>query len=510
MSRSSPLDTKTGISIAQAETSRAMVRHWPSGIWALVGQISTDLFLPILAGALVALCFMAPPAGMLAWVALIPFAAAIKRAKGTAELYLGAYLGGLLFHLHALDLIRTRLGGCGVFESRTAEWLLHGCIAASVWPATLYLGRGFAKQVRLPMAIVLPIVWITGELMREELGWVVTWCPFPWLQLGATQASYSHVAQVADLGGVWAVVAVVAAVNGALFDAVAQRRLRPLGLGLVIFGAAWLYGDLRLRQTATVPGPSVALVPVSISPTAVSQHSAQADILLWSETAYRANDDESTPLNASELEACARSAGSTLIVGCLRKEADLRFNSAVVIDPREGYSGCYDKCFLVPWTEFTPWSWRRGTNNDSNLTHGTARPVFHIGDFTCAVSICYDACFARLYRSYSPKPDFFAACSRESSDVTGYAARAILDMTRLRAIENRRAFVRNVEGGFSGVVSSTGEFTPAPEQPWASPVGVGRIPIDRRNTLAGFAGNWLPYLCAGIVCLALILPRQRS
>ncbi|MBI3837625.1 MAG: apolipoprotein N-acyltransferase [Planctomycetia bacterium] len=507
----SPLfDENASASHSNTELAPTSLNTSARRIRTIAGQVSIELFLPILSGALLALCFMPPPAGILAWVALVPFAAAISRARGTAELYLGTYLGGVLFHLHTLDVIRTRLGGCGVFESRTAEWLLHGCIAALVWPLTLYLARQFARGVQIGMSIGLPVIWISSEFLRQELGWIVTWSPFPWLQLGTTQASYLHMIQVADLGGVWAVVGVVAAVNGALFDAMASRRLKPLVIGLVVVAAAWLYGEFRLRETAIQQGPSVALMPDPIQPAAVVQQIPKVDVLLWTETAYRETIDEPMSENTKALEACAQSTHSTLIVGCYRRQTNLRYNSAAIVDPKAGYLGCYDKCFLVPWSEFTPWSWTSPSENDTrNLTPGTTRPVFAAGKFTCGVSICYDACFDRLYRGFSPKPDFFAACSRETADITGYAARAILDMTRLRAVENRRAFVRNVDGGFSGVVSSTGEFTAAPDRPWGAPVSVGRIPIDRRATLAALAGNWLPISCCLVVVVVLVRSWRR-
>jgi apolipoprotein N-acyltransferase len=495
---------------AQSEAPVGAASGKPPGTWAVVGQMSIDMGLPIASGALVAVSFMPPPLGLVAWVALVPFAAAIARAKGTFDLYVGTYLGGLLLDLHALDFIRTRLSGSGLASSHTADWLVNGCVWAIAWPLALWMGRSVRQRTALPMVVLLPAVWTMSEYFRCELGWLVSWSPFPWLQLGITQAPYVHLIQSADLGGVWGVAAVIAAFNGGLYDALAGRRLKSLLIAMAIFSGNWLYGEFRLRETDTTPGPTVALMPISSRAGAAPSDGSMPDILLWSETAYSGGIDEADPTTVKSLEGIARRAGSALIVGCGRRDGDHRYNSAAVIDPNRGYLGCYDKCFLVPWSEFTPWEWTGLGMKSVGLANGTTQPVFDLGEFSCGASICYDICFAQLYRAFSPKPNFFVCCSRETADPTGFLPRTLLNMTRLRAVENRRAFVRNVEGGFSGIVSSTGEYTPAPERPWDAPVSVGRVPIDRRATLAALAGDWLPIACCLAVAVVLVRSRRRA
>ncbi len=447
---------------------------------------------------------MPAPLGVVAWVALIPFAAALTRARATFELYVGAYLGGMLFGLHSLDFIRTRASGSGLIGSPLADWIVNACVFAAVWPVTMYLGRRFVQHTRLTMIVALPVIWICSEYLRQEMGWLVSWSPFPWLQIGVTQAPHVHFIQVADLGGTWAVAATVVVVNGALFDALATRRLKPLGIAVAVMTASWLYGEFRLRQTVVEPGPTVALVPELGMSNFVQ--GSNADILLWAETSYVGGLDDSVPETVESLEEAASASGATLMVGCVRKRGDAQFNSVAIVEPGRGYLGAYDKCFLVPWSEFTPWSWSERTNEE--FVAGSSQPVFATGRFHVAASICYDACFDRLFRRFDPRPDFFVSCSRELTDPTGRVSRAILDMTRLRAAENRRSFVRNVQGGYSGVVNSNGEFTAAPRRPWAAPVSIGPVPIDHRVTLATVAGDWIPWTCCLVLLIGVIRPRR--
>ena len=491
-------------------------KHGPGGHRAVtrfvIWQASTDVILPISSGLMLAAASLWPSAGFVAWIALVPFAAAIARPHGTLELYAGAFLGGALYALQSLDFMRTRLTGAGLLGSHFVDWIVAGFLwGALFWPCTLLVARRVWRRSRLSMWVLLPIVWVGSEWLRQESGWIVNWSPFPWLQIGATQIEYSHLIQIADLGGVWGIGALVATVNGALFDCFASRwSLRPVAIVGVILLGVWSYGEFRLEQTATSEGPVIGLVPKSIQPVAALGTNPSVDMLVWSETALLRNLDNSRSDARDAIDACARSVGSTLVVGCVREEAGQRFNSAAFVDSH-GIQGFYDKCYLVPWSEFAPWTWQRDLTSRSAFSPGTRRPVFDIGSFRCGISICYDAAFDRHSRAFTPMPDFFVACSCETSDATGAVARLMLTMTRLRAIETRRSFVRNVEGGLSGIVDSTGAFVAVPDQAWPGPVVVGRVPIDSRATFASVAGDWIPICCVTCVALMLIFcirPRQ--
>ena len=94
--------------------------------------------------------------------------------------------------------------------------------------------------------------------------------PFPWLQIGATQADFTPLVQVADLGGGYLVTALLIAFNVALVLGWQLRRagapwraaLRAplIMLGVVLAGC--IYGAVRIGMVdgATTAGPRVALV----------------------------------------------------------------------------------------------------------------------------------------------------------------------------------------------------------------------------------------------------------
>src|SRR5205823_4695774 len=103
---------------------------------------------------------------------------------------------------------------------------------------------------------------------------------FAWYFLGHAQHAFLAVAQIADLGGAYAVSFLVAAVNAALFEMLySSRRMRAAfslsesslstagrtrlvacGLVALFFGASLAYGSWRLSQDAFDTGPRVALI----------------------------------------------------------------------------------------------------------------------------------------------------------------------------------------------------------------------------------------------------------
>lgn len=147
----------------------------------VVEQVISDLGLPVLAGILLGACFTQSRCEILAWIALVPFAATIARKRGSLDLYIGTYFGGLFFGLCALDFVRTLESGTGCFDSHVCDWLALSFTWATTWPVTLYIGRLLLLRQRfLPMAIVLPLAWVSNEFMAEGLGWICLWSPFPW------------------------------------------------------------------------------------------------------------------------------------------------------------------------------------------------------------------------------------------------------------------------------------------------------------------------------------------
>ncbi|MBX3414267.1 MAG: hypothetical protein KF708_16390 [Pirellulales bacterium] len=509
---------------------------------------------PIVTGALLALTFPPFDQVYLTWIALVPFAYVLRSRANGAAIYGGVALGALVYFLIGLDWMRTCYGGCWLSPSMLrlvllAEW---GAACAVV---SCYFMRRFAQRVAWHMVFVLPVAVVAMQYFTWFAGCAAGGAPFPWLQIGLPAIQYIRLAQIADLGGVWLVTFVIAAINGALFDMARlakahlghgdmcwSRMALPALTAFLLLGACFVYGDMRLRAITSRVGPRVCLMPSEQSPVVdLTRHGeaprialppGHVDVLLWPENCFGhvildvAVADIGSDLwhifpegqitdggEKRVLERLSSAAEATLFVGAHRltraSDGNLAYcNSIACVHPTRGYLGAYDKHYLVPWSEKIPFSSR--IDLDLGLySPGTESPIFSCAarqsgeSFHCAAAICYDAAFPAAFRlsNYAFHPDFFLMASSEAFERTGRLQACMLQAVRFRAIENRRAIVRNVNGGRSGIVDATGSYRDSTlPSNLTEPTVLRNVPIYSQVSLYTSIGDWAP-----ITCLALIL-----
>lgn len=543
--------------------------------------------LPATTGILLSLAFPPLDCSELAWVALVPFLIALVLPTNGIELYLGAYLGGVVFQLSNVDWIRTLNGGTGLSGPHATQWLIQGVLLAGFWPIAMLFGRPFVKKSRLPMAASLPVVWVVFEYIRMR-GWaIVDSTGLPWGQLGLTRWEDARLTQMADLGGVYAITAIVAGVNGLILDVTqsfvvvfrreGQRSAAPSLIGIAtVLALSWFYGEWRLAQVSPLTGPVVCLMPQqslgvftpSIAPSTPDDAGIDSaihlipigkrdgrfhpDLLVWSEGAYPgvlnpgssafSTDGLAAPHNPSRAHSADsnttgqqenlfdemaqfanRYQAALLIGGTRRTDADNRsdrYNTAMFIDPHEGFTGCYDKIWLVPFSEFQPDSIQLfDSRTRDRFARGHQYPIFPVRasgndqTYSMAVAICYDVCFPALFRRYMIRPngdvppDFFAVPAHESQDQTLVLQTSLLRQAQFRAIECRRAIVRNVDGGYSGIVDANGQLIASPLGVVINkPVILGPVPIDARRSPYVLWGDCFPGIASLTMVIIVLLP----
>jgi apolipoprotein N-acyltransferase len=79
-----------------------------------------------------------------------------------------------------------------------------------------------------------------------------------------------------------------------------------------------------------------------------------------------------------------------------------------------------------------------------------------------------------------------------------------LAVSRFRAVECRRALLRAVNGGISAVIDGNGRVVALPGTSWTNSHSVAgvvsaAVPIDARSSLYARLGDWLPWLCGGLL-----------
>ena len=168
------------------------------------------------------------------------------------------------------------------------------------------------------------------------------------------------------------------------------------------------------------------------------------------------------------ISSVARSAQAPLVVGSIGmsfSEDDQswhEYNSALIVGADGERVGRYDKIHLVPYGEYIPYKdlfsfAHKLTGRVSEFTRGDERKVFRLNGHRYGVFICYEAVFADEVRQFS---QLGAEVLVNISDDGWYGDTSApwqhLNMTRMRAIENRRWILRDTNNGITAAIDPYG------------------------------------------------------
>ncbi|MFN2398858.1 MAG: hypothetical protein ABR543_09515, partial [Gemmatimonadaceae bacterium] len=217
--------------------------------------------------ALFAVAFPPFPFLFPAFICLVPFGLAVTRcADGGGSLRTAAWTGfgfgfiGYAFNLYWIAIalsIYTKLAILGYIAS-----LFVVAPVVALAAAALFAVR---RRTRLPLAILLPLVWVASEVLFNYMFDLA----FPWLPLGLATVPQPALAQMADLSGVRGLSFWIALTNGLIADAIllrADRRaviLRGLGVAAAAIAVA-SYGAWRLRTTVLRSVAPIAIVQPNV------------------------------------------------------------------------------------------------------------------------------------------------------------------------------------------------------------------------------------------------------
>ncbi|HWO06349.1 MAG TPA: apolipoprotein N-acyltransferase, partial [Methylomirabilota bacterium] len=349
----------------------------------------------------------------------------------------------------------------------------------------------------------------------------------PWGLLGYSQHAQLPVIQIAELGGVYAVSLVIAAVSAALAAllALGPRRAWPgaaaaalLLAGTLGFGAHAL-GVVRGADTGSV---DVGVIQPAIEQTIKWDPARHAQILdiyerltreaaltrpavvLWPETAttiFLRGDPELL----ERLRRLSADIATPILVGSIDRRDGPRgqfLNSAFFLTG-QGITGKYDKIHLVPFGEYVPLAGLLGFVKGwaefiSEFGEGDTQTVFPLPGAPFGTVICYEIIFPELFRG------FVIGGARFMANITNDAwfgetagPWQHLGMLPLRAVEQRVAIARAANTGVSAFVDPAGRIGPTlPLQ--ARGVLHHRIPLRGPLTLYARLGDWLVYACAAV------------
>jgi apolipoprotein N-acyltransferase len=331
-----------------------------------------------------------------------------------------------------------------------------------------------------------PWLWVASEWLRAWLGW-----DFPWVLLGASQASVVPVVQLASVTGVYGLSALVALVGTAaaatvLSGRAADRRAALAVAALVVIvaaGGAWRVarGALTREGTAIRVGLLQGNVPqdakwdpafrdvilnryVDLSRQALG---GGAQLVVWPEASTPFYFDLDAP-RAAPIRRLAAEARVPFLVGTdeFQRGADgapdRYYNTAVLVGTDGRTRETYRKVRLVPFGEFVPF--RRllffvGPLIESvgDFSPGRDLKVFDAEGSRFSVAICYESVYARMAQAFvSGGSELLLTITNDAWFNRSSAARQHFDQAALRAVEQGRYLARAANTGISGAVDPYG------------------------------------------------------
>lgn len=466
---------------------------WPARHEAVAALASAVLF---------ALAFPPIPLVFPVFLCLVPMAVGIAHQADDEGTLRGAARIGFWFAIVGYGSALYWIAGALSLFTKLA---ILGFVGAIVWlgimvalvAIALYSSR---RATRLPLAILLPVVWTAGELVLAHFPDL----SFPWLPLGLATVQLPVLAQGAELSGVRGVTFWIAAVNGLVADAwllyrAGQRAgetnraafltsaaaLRRVGAIVAIFALAAAYGVWRTRTIDLRSVAPVAVVQPNIPQDEKWQEEerdrivgiiagitrdviveSDAELVVWPEVALPGYLFDH-PEWRDTLRSLATIDSTPILFGVLdvefRTREDYDYYNAAMLTDSLGVVGAqppYRKGHLVPIVERVPFvnpRWFSGMKYFGAFGIGTETTPFVLASGRAGVLICYESIYPQRSRDFRRNgADILVNITNDAWFGRSLAPWQHHAHLILRAIETRTGIVRSANTGISGYIDPLG------------------------------------------------------
>ncbi len=390
--------------------------------------------------------------------------------------------------------------------------------------------------------LAAPAIWVTTELGRAAL-----MTGFPWALLGASQATWLPIAQLASVTGIYGVSTLVVLGNVALAMLIVgegrRRSVVPAIVIVSVLGVAAWGGGRMARGTLLQQGDPVSAGIVqgnfaqevkwdeSLAPAILDRYlslSADAigrgaELIVWPESSvpfyFLGN-----PSGAERIRRLARETRAHVLVGSDEYEVRAQpsgapaavrlYNSAFLIRPDGEVGGVYRKMRLVPFGEYVPlerllFFVAPLVQAVSNFSPGDRAALLPVGGHLVSTAICYEVIYPGLIRRFVREgSELLTTITNDAWFGRSSAAWQHFEQASMRAIEEGRYLVRAANTGISGVVDPygrvllrTGLFETA--------VRVQEVRFLRERTIYSRVGDVVAYGCVALTAALLVAARRR-
>ncbi|WP_020675501.1 apolipoprotein N-acyltransferase [Geopsychrobacter electrodiphilus] len=500
-------------------------------------RIDVYLVPAALSGLLLAGAFPPVSQGWLGFLALVPLLLVAERRPFASGLVCGLFFFAPL--LYWLNIVMTDYGGLAPFFSVVA-WLLLCLYLSLYFGAALWLSCRAQHMLRIPLLVSLPLVWVAFEYLRGIL-----LSGFPWGLLGYAAIDMNNLRQLADLFGVYGLSALFMICNLTLTLFLQYRQPRLICCGLLLcallLGGGFYYGRSILSSSGSsdLPRMTLGLIQGNIGQhqkwdstyrqqtldayQRLSLKAAKqgARLLIWPEAATPFYLQEKSPSSSQVLRIPALT-DTSLLLGSpsyqVTPDNGYRyFNSAFLLGGDGRVLGRSDKIHLVPFGEYVPFAKvlffiNKLVSGVGDFSPGTVRPLA-LNGHDLGVLICYEAIFPALAREYvNNGSDLLVNITNDAWFGRSSAPRQLLDMTRMRAIENRIWIARAANTGISALIGPDGA-TLGETPLFHEAIVTGQVELGARPCLYRHIGDLFSYLClllSGGLLLGCFIRRQKA
>lgn len=446
----------------------------------LLGPLLTTAASSILYG----LSFPPTRLRLLAWVALVPFLLAVRRASLLVTLLLAwvwtivaAYVVGDWFATSISTYYKQPfILGIAFFFG------VSSLLAAPYYAAFAVVYRHLTRAPTAFLPLLAGAAWAGAELARVQLG------GNPWAVSGYSQIGMDPLVQIADVTGVYGICFLLGAVNAAVVELWLgmQRRAAWRGAALVAtcLAVALAYGAVRLCSDliamAGKPVTVAAIQPnldlgsawrsefygrnldVHLLLTRQVIGDSRPAVVFWPESALTFFLADEPTYRAAIARVLAPS-GTQLVTGGPRADGGAEpryYNSVFLLSPEGTIMGVYDKQKLVPFAEYFPFGsvdlLRRRFARIRTFTPGRSLPLLDTAAGPAGVTICNEAMFGRIPAARVQAGARFLVDPANDTWLTPKFSAQQFEIVTLRTIEQRRYLVRASTSGPSAIVDPFG------------------------------------------------------
>jgi apolipoprotein N-acyltransferase len=427
----------------------------------------------------------------LAWIALAPLLLALLgggRAVSASRAFLlglcagAVYFAGTLYWI--VDTVQLH-GGLPLPVGIAVAALLVAYL--SIYPGLFaVLAAASVGRFGVSGLWLTPWFWVVTEWLRGSVG-----PGFPWVPLGASQASVLPAIQITSVLGVYGLSGIIAlTATAAVVLAVSRQRATRLAVASVfaVTAAMMVWGAWRVSRGDLLAGGGplrVGLVQGAIAQDqkwdprfsqdimnrylSLSREviEAGAELVLWPEAStpfpFEANARVATPIRQLASETGTPFIiGSDQIVAATSTVPEQYFNAAVLVE-RDGQARqWYRKMRLAPFGEYVPLKsllFFVGplVEKVSDFTAGTEAVVFDVEGRRISVAICYESIYPELAGQFAANgSSLLATITNDAWFGRTSAPYQHFELGAVRAVEQGRFVVRAANTGISGAVDPYG------------------------------------------------------